>query len=80
MTVKGVKLKSESFFSISYGILELRRKTLRGADYPPPGMDRVKNVACQDGWQFRKGRGLREFFVLREFIVNAFDRYQELSK
>ena len=26
MTVKGVKLKSESFFSISYGVLELWRK------------------------------------------------------
>ena len=30
MTVKGLKLKSESFFSISYGILELWRKTLKG--------------------------------------------------
>ena len=30
MTVKGAKLKLESFFSISYGILELSRKTLRG--------------------------------------------------
>ena len=32
MTVKGVKLKSESFFSISPGVLELWRKNLRGAD------------------------------------------------
>ena len=31
MTVKGVKLKSESFFCISPGIFELWRKTL-GAD------------------------------------------------
>ena len=30
MTVKGVKLKSESFFSISHGILEFWRKNLRG--------------------------------------------------
>ena len=30
MTVKGVKSKSESFFSISHGVLELWRKTLRG--------------------------------------------------
>ena len=46
MTVKGVKLKSESFFLISPGVLELWRKNLRGADSPPPppppGMDRVK--------------------------------------
>ena len=26
ITAKGVKLKSESFFSISYGVLELWRK------------------------------------------------------
>ena len=36
MTVKGVKLKSESFFSISYGVSELWRKNLR------EGVDRVK--------------------------------------
>ena len=35
MTVKGLKLKSESFFSISHGVLELWRKNLRGADSPP---------------------------------------------
>ena len=34
MSVKGVKLKSESFFSISLGVLELWRKTLGGI--PPP--------------------------------------------
>ena len=46
MSIKGVKLKSESFFSIFSGVLELRRKNLRGADSappPPPGPDRVKN-------------------------------------
>ena len=38
MTVKGVKSKSESFFSISLGVLELWRKYLRRADsvLPPP--------------------------------------------
>ena len=43
MSVKGVKLKSESYFSISLGVLELFRKNLRGADSapPPPGLDRV---------------------------------------
>ena len=35
MTVNGVKLKSESFFSISPGIFELWRKTLGGADSAP---------------------------------------------
>ena len=44
MTVKGVKLKSESFFSISCGVLELRRKNPKGADSaaPSPDQDRVK--------------------------------------
>ena len=44
ITVKGVKLKSESFFSIFHGVLELWRKTLEGGGFrhPPPGLDRVK--------------------------------------
>ena len=43
MSVKGVKSKSESFFSVSPGVLELWRKNLRGVDSaPPPGPDRVK--------------------------------------
>ena len=41
MTVKGVKLKSESFFSIFHDILELWRKNLKGS--APPGMDRAKD-------------------------------------
>ena len=32
MSVKGVKLKSESYFLLSPGVLELWRKNLRGAD------------------------------------------------
>ena len=43
MTVKGVKLKSESFlFNISwrFGVME---ENLRGAESAPPGMDRVKD-------------------------------------
>ena len=43
MTVKGVKLKSESFFLISPGVLELWRKNLRGAESPPLCMDRVND-------------------------------------
>ena len=43
MSDKGVKLKSESYFSISPGVLELWRKNFRGgAIRPPPGPDRVK--------------------------------------
>ena len=41
MTFEGVKSKSESFFSISDGVLELWRKTLGG--FHPPGPDRVKS-------------------------------------
>ena len=36
MTVKGVKLKSESFFSISYGVLEIWRENPRGGGRIPP--------------------------------------------
>ena len=36
MSINGVKLKSESFFSISPGVLELWRKNLRGGFRPPP--------------------------------------------
>ena len=42
MTIKGVKLKSESFISISHGVLELWEKTLGGGICPPPGPDGVK--------------------------------------
>ena len=47
MYVKGVKLKSESFFSISLCVLELWRKTLGETESPspPPDMDRVKIFA-----------------------------------
>ena len=41
MSIKGVKLKSESFFSISPGVLELWRKTLGGGGFRPSGPDMV---------------------------------------
>ena len=49
MTVKGAKSKSESFFSIARGVLELWRKILRGADSAPPGLDRVKGLILWGG-------------------------------
>ena len=47
MTVKGVKLKSESFFSISYGVLELLEENPKGGGRfrPPPGPDRVNALS-----------------------------------
>ena len=44
MTIKGVKLKSESFFLISYGLLELWLKNPKGGGggFHPPSLDRVK--------------------------------------
>ena len=57
MSIKGVKLKSESFFSISPGVLELWRKNLRGADStPPPRPDRVNPITCRI-LTFRQLRG-----------------------
>ena len=56
VSIKGVKLKSESFFSISFGVLELWRKTLGGGGgfRPPPGPDRVKGELdcfnCETGF------------------------------
>ena len=44
MTVKDVKLKSESFFSISCGDVELRRKTLGGEGGGRNPSDRVKYI------------------------------------
>ena len=44
MSVKGVKLKSESYFSISPGVLELWRKTLGGNPTLLPRPDRVNPI------------------------------------
>ena len=61
MSIKGVKLKSESFFSISPGVLELWRKNLRGGGRipPPPGPDRVKKLILVGG-RFGEGVGCQE--------------------
>ena len=42
MSARGVKLKSESYFSISPDVLELWRKNLRGADSAPPPPHQVQ--------------------------------------
>ena len=52
MTVKGVKLKSESFFLISPGVLELWRKSA----HPPPGMDMVKEILVKEILDIRPRR------------------------
>ena len=46
MPVKGVKLKSESYFLLSPGVLELWRKNLRGGGFPH-GPDRVNSVTVE---------------------------------
>ena len=49
MSVRGVKLKSENFFSISPGVLELWRKNLKGAD-SAPGTDKVNPIQAGVFW------------------------------
>ena len=43
ITIRGVKLKSESFFSISYGVLDLLKKKILGGGFPlpPSGLNRL---------------------------------------
>ena len=52
MSIKGVKLKSESFFSIPPGVLELWRENLRGRIPPPPpvqiGLKRKKHKTSKN--------------------------------
>ena len=38
------KLESKGFFSLSYDVLELWRKTLKKGRADPPGPDRAKNL------------------------------------
>ena len=74
MTVKGVKSKSESFFSISHGILELWRKNLRGVIHRPPAWIGLRHflqvkpvcyiLSCCHGNKITKGT--LQNFALRE--------------
>ena len=66
MSIKGVKLKSESFFSLSPGVLELWRKTLGGVDSAPPGPDRVK-MNIKDTWPI----AICLLFPNLEFLVKS---------
>ena len=59
MSIKGVKLKSESFFSISPGVLELWRKNLRGGGFRPPppvqiGLSKAKSIFCHEIQKVRR--------------------------
>ena len=66
MSVRGVNLKSESFFSISPGVLELW-KSLRGRIPPPlPGPDRVKGL----GFSFEVTLN-NESFDLAKFSLHS---------
>ena len=65
MSIKGVKLKSESFFSISPGVLELWRENLRGQILPPPSPDRVK------GRNNYKLRDLKAVFGFKPMITGT---------
>ena len=60
MSVKGVKLKSESFFSISPDVWELWRKNLRGRFCPSPGPDRVKTFSRRTKSRTRQDLGLSQ--------------------
>ena len=62
ITVKGAKSMSESFFSISLGVLELWRKDFRGVGGFPPGLDRVKVIEVKN-WGLRKHLKLGDFLL-----------------
>ena len=49
ITVKGAKSMSESFFSISRGVLELWRKDFRGVGGFPPGLVGLRSLKLKIG-------------------------------
>ena len=75
MSIKGVKLKSESFFPISPGVLELWRKSLGGGGgfRPPTGSDRVKvQMKCFFYcwiWKSSKSRKITVYRFLISLLV-----------
>ena len=73
MSVKGVKLKSESYFLLSPGVLELWRKTLGGGGrIPPPGPDRVKVYSWKSAENWKLPR--------TEFWTRKVEKYSKRQK
>ena len=73
MSIKGVKLKSESFFSISPGVLELWRKNLRGGGFRPPGPDRVKVSSQSRKFEFN----VFSIIHVNDITFDVLNRFQE---
>ena len=69
MSVKGVKLKSESFSSISPGVLELWGKSLRGADSTSPRVQIGLSALGRD----------TSHFEIFEFWVHLMSKHQALA-
>ena len=71
MSIKGVKLKSESFFSISPGVLELWRKNLRGGGFrPPPPVQIGLSFPLRKGASFgSKGKVVSPILLLVESLM-----------
>ena len=72
MSIKGVKLKSESFSSVSPGVLELWKKNLRGRFRPPPpGPDRVKGHAKSYDIEFQDNLNPLNHFTKTKALVES---------
>ena len=81
ITYKGVKSKSENFFSISHGVFELWRKTLEGPESSPlPGMDRVNAViGCyRNVLSFSFVMGICNFVRLDMCVLVIFEYFLEV--
>ena len=74
MTVNTVKSKSESFFSISRGVLELWRKNRRGGGFrPPPALIGLNEVSVYV-WELTRGiSSLKELASVGKGFLNDFD-------
>ena len=79
MSIKGVKLKSESFFSISPGVLELWRKNLRGR-IPPPRPDRVNHLKTNSTKLAHYRLKLENFLFFLLLVLDATSSLNKFSK
>ena len=77
MSIKSVKLKSESFFLISLGVLELWRKNLRGGGFHPPSPDRVNmySMGACSALRIRNQEALSEDIENDPFLNSALQRF-----